>query len=79
MIRIVQNEIIDDTEAQEIMLRGELYYQSLIEEQEFLWEIEQTESITEVEYELSMVDKPEEFTNYSFNFKGLLIEEGDNE
>ncbi len=79
VIRIIQNEIIDDTEAQELLLRGELYFQSLIEEQEFLREIEQTESMTEVEYELSLVDKPKEFTKYSFNFKGLLIREGEGE
>ena len=79
ILKIVQYEIIDDVEAQELLLRGELYFQSLIEEQEFLQEIEQTESLTEVEHELSVVDKPKEFTKYSFNFKGLSIGEGDSD
>lgn len=75
VLKIIQNEIMSETEAQELLLRGELYYQSLIEQQEFLQEIEQTASLTDVEHELSLIDKPKEITKYFFNFKGLLIGE----
>ncbi len=76
-IQIVKLELMDLDEAKELLLRGELYYHSLIEEQIFLDEIDYEMPKTDIDYELSFLDKPEEYVNYSFNFHDFLIDNGD--
>jgi len=78
VLQIVQYELLDLSEAQELLLRGELYYQSIIEEQIFLDDIKEEIPDAEIDYELSVIDKPEEYANYSFNFHDFLLDLGEN-